>query len=170
MCLLLPSDEWHGLGSCDRAHVGWHAVPRGDWRGRKTQSAMGGLRAVWIHTAHSSCVLTLFLLQTGKRKRQTLWSWSNIVSCVILAFKKNKNSLKIPDFFPPKIISKTLAIKKYIRWCQILYSNIFILSKSSYNIVTELCVHSDKLSVVQRPSPQSWVCSIILLHLQCACW
>lgn len=32
----LLSDEWHGLGSCDRTHSGWHAVPCGDWGGWTT--------------------------------------------------------------------------------------------------------------------------------------
>ena len=35
------SDERHGLGSCDRAHAGRHAVPRGDGRGRTTQPSVG---------------------------------------------------------------------------------------------------------------------------------
>lgn len=34
-------DEWHGLGSRDRTHAGWHAVPRGDGRGWPTQPSMG---------------------------------------------------------------------------------------------------------------------------------
>ena len=35
------SDERYGLGSCDRAHTGRHAVPRRDGRGRATQPSVG---------------------------------------------------------------------------------------------------------------------------------
>lgn len=46
------SDEWHGLGSCDWTHTGWHAVPCWDGRGRTTQPSVGRMNTA-LNSVHT---------------------------------------------------------------------------------------------------------------------
>lgn len=84
MCVFSLPDERYGLGSRHWAHTGRHAVPRGDWRGRKTQPSLGRVKGrthtlpkmQFISEKHRLKETTSFVFFFSGKKAGTTGSWN----------------------------------------------------------------------------------------------